>query len=413
MLNKLSAALKTLVQPGDRVVCAVSGGADSVAMLFGMYLIREKLGVELAAAHFNHHLRGAESDADEAFVREFCAGYGIPLTVGGAGVRPGKKGLEAAAREARYAFLRQLPGKVATAHTADDNAETVILHLLRGTGLRGLGGIAPVNGKIIRPMLDITRQEVEAFLEEYHLPHREDSSNAADEFLRNRIRHGVMPLLRAENPSVSLSLSTLARQLRQDEDYLQAQLEPELPPVSKLRELHPALQSRYLSRFLKRSGIPEPEQAHIRSARELLFSGKPSARMDFPGGVVIARNYDRLRALEASAAPERAEIQVPGMVELPRWGIRVSCSETPNGGFGVALTGGLWVRSRQPGDEIRLAGGTKSIKKLMIDRKISAHERCRIPILADTAGVIWAGQLGVNLRRLEEEASCYILVESI
>ena len=250
-------------------------------------------------------------------------------------------------------------------------------------------------------------------MEEYHLPHREDSSNAADEFLRNRIRHGVMPLLRAENPSVSLSLSTLARQLRQDEDYLQAQLELELPPVSKLRELHPALQSRYLSRFLKRSGIPEPEQAHIRSARELLFSGKPSARMDFPGGVVIARDYDRLRALEASAAPERAEIQVPGMVELPRWGIRVSCSETPNGGFGVALTGGLWVRSRQPGDEIRLAGGTKSIKKLMIDRKISAHERCRIPILADTAGVIWAGQLGVNLSRLEEEASCYILVESI
>lgn len=413
MLNKLSAALKTLVQPGDRVVCAVSGGADSVAMLFGMYLIREKLGVELAAAHFNHHLRGAESDADEAFVREFCAGYGLPLTVGGAAVQPGKKGLEAAAREARYAFLRQLPGKIATAHTADDNAETVILHLLRGTGLRGLGGIAPVNGKIIRPMLDITRQEVEAFLEEYHLPHREDSSNAADEFLRNRIRHGVMPLLRAENPSVSLSLSALARQLRQDEDYLQAQLEPELPPVSKLRELHPALQSRYLSRFLKRSGIPEPEQAHIRSARELLFSGKPSARMDFPGGVVIARDYDRLRALEASAAPERAEIQVPGMVELPRWGIRVSCSETPNGGFGVTLAGGLWVRSRQPGDEIRLAGGTKSIKKLMIDRKISAHERCRIPILADTAGVIWAGQLGVNLSRLEEEASCYILVESI
>ncbi len=413
MLNKLSAALKSLVQPGDRVVCAVSGGADSVAMLFGMYLIREKLGVELVAAHFNHHLRGAESDADEAFVQEFCAGYGIPLTVGGAEVQPGKKGLEAAAREARYAFLRQLPGKVATAHTADDNAETLILHLLRGTGLRGLGGIAPVNGKIIRPMLDTQRQEVEAFLEEYHLPHREDSSNAADEFLRNRIRHGVMPLLRAENPSVSLSLSALARQLRQDEDNLQAQLEPELPPVSKLRELHPALQSRYLARFLKQSGIPEPEQAHIRSARELLFSLKPSARMDFPGGVVIARDYDRLRALDASAAPERAEIPVPGTAELPQWGIRVSCSETPNGGFGVALTGGLWVRSRQPGDEIRLAGGTKSIKKLMIDRKISAHERCRIPILADTAGVIWAGPLGVNLSRLAEKANCYILVERI
>lgn len=412
MLNKLSAALRSgLVQPGDRVVCAVSGGADSVALLFGMYLLREKLNVELSAAHFNHHLRGAESDEDEAFVRSFCAGYGIPLTVGGAPVQPGKKGLEAAAREARYAFLRSLPGKIATAHTADDNAETVILHLLRGTGLQGLGGIAPVNGRIIRPMLDIQRQEVEAFLEEYHLPHREDSSNASDAFLRNRVRHGVMPLLRAENPGVSLALSAMARELRQDEAYLQSQLEPELPPVSRLRQLPPALQSRYLARFLKQNGVPEPEQAHIRAARELLFSPKPSARMDFPGGVVIARDYDRLRALDAEAAPEKGSIPVPGTVELPQWGIRVSCSELPNGGFGVNVTGALCVRSRAPGDEIRLSGGTKSIKKLMIDRKISAHERGRIPILADTAGVIWAGQLGPNLARLSETPNCYILVE--
>ena len=160
MLNKLSAALRELVQPGDTLVCAVSGGADSVALLFGMYLLREKLQLRLSAAHFNHHLREGESDEDEAFVREFCARYEIPLTVGGAFVQPGKKGLEAAAREARYAFLRSLPGKIATAHTADDNAETLLMHLLRGTGLKGLGGIAPVNGPLIRPMLNITRQEV-------------------------------------------------------------------------------------------------------------------------------------------------------------------------------------------------------------------------------------------------------------
>ena len=109
MLNKLSAALRELAAPGETVVCAVSGGADSVALLFGMYLLREKLQIDLSAAHFNHHLRAGESDADEAFVRDFCAGYGIPLTVGGAQVRTGKKGLEAAAREARYDFLRTLP----------------------------------------------------------------------------------------------------------------------------------------------------------------------------------------------------------------------------------------------------------------------------------------------------------------
>ena len=195
MLNKLAAFARQydMIAPGDRVVCAVSGGADSVALLFGLYLMREKLDIQLEAAHFNHQLRGAESDADAEFVRALCDRYDIPLHMGTAQVQPGKKGLEAAARDARYAFLKTLPGKIATAHTADDNAETVLMHLIRGTGLKGLGGIAPVNGSIIRPMLSITRAEVEGFLQEYYVNHREDSSNRSDDFLRNRIRHHVMP----------------------------------------------------------------------------------------------------------------------------------------------------------------------------------------------------------------------------
>ena len=265
MLNKLCAALTegAMVQPGDHVVCAVSGGADSVALLFGLYLLKEKLNITLSVAHFNHHLRGEESDGDERFVREFCAGYGIALEVGGAQVQPGKKGLEAAAREARYAFLRTLPGKIATAHTADDNAETILMHLLRGTGLKGLGGIRPISGSVIRPMLYITRQEVEEFLEEYHLLHREDSSNTGDDFLRNRIRHRVMPLLTAENPGAALAISAMAQRVRQDEAYLQSLLQEEMPPVSRLRTLPLPLQCRYAERFLKQNGIPEPEQAHI------------------------------------------------------------------------------------------------------------------------------------------------------
>ena len=413
MLNKLSAALRELVQPGERVFCAVSGGADSVALLFGMYLLREKFQFDLSAAHFNHHLRGEESDRDAEFVQEFCRGYGIPLVLGNAQVRPGKKGLEAAAREARYAFLRSLPGKVATAHTADDNAETVLMHLIRGTGLKGLGGIAPVNGSVIRPMLSVTRQEVEALLQEYHLPHREDSSNASDDFLRNRLRHHVMPLLQMENPGVSLAISAAALRLRQDEAYLQSQLEPELPNVSVLAQMPPALQSRYLEHFLKQNGVPEPEQVHISAVRELLYSDKPSARMDFPGGVVIARDYDRLTVLGNPPAPEEAAIPVPGVTELPQWGIRVTCDEKPNGGFGVNVRGSLTVRSRKAGDEIRLPGGSKSIKKLMIDRKISAPERNRIPILADDDGVLWAGQCGGNLARLEEKPTHYILIETL
>ena len=414
MLNKLSAALEAgLVQPGEKVVCAVSGGADSVALLFGMYLLREKFQGEVAAAHFNHRLRGAESDGDEAFVREFCAGYLIPLTVGSGDIQPGKKGLEAAAREARYGFLRSLPGKIATAHTADDNAETVLMHLLRGTGLKGLGGIAPVNGQIIRPMLDITRQEVEAFLEEYHLPHREDSSNATDQFLRNRLRHEVMPLLRRENPGVSLSMSAAAMKLREDEEYLQSRLEPELPKVSVLLNLPAALQSRYLERFLKENGVPEPEQVHIHQLKKLLESDKPSGRMDFPGNVIIARDYDQLKRLEENTLPEEAAVAVPGVTELPQWGIRVRIDAAPSGGFGVNIQGKLTVRGRKPGDEMRVSGGTKSIKKLMIDQKISAHQRNFIPILSDEKGVLWAGKLGVNLSRLKEEPTHYLLIEQL
>ena len=305
MLNKLRAFLKeqALLSPGDKLIAAVSGGADSVAMLFALYLLRDELGITLEAAHFNHHLRGAESDRDEAFVTDFCGRYCIPLHLGSGRIVSGKKGLEAAARDARYAFLRSLPGKVATAHTADDNAETVLMRLIRGTGLKGLGAIAPVSGNVIRPMLTVTRDDVEAFLEEYALPHVEDSSNAEDDFLRNRIRHGILPLMRAENPRIGENLSAMALLLRQDEACLQAMIpEEQMPDVSRLKAMEPALRRRTLERFLKAQGVREPEQIHILQTEQLLYHWSPSASMQFPGGVTIGRQYDRLVRLEC--APE-------------------------------------------------------------------------------------------------------------
>ena len=139
MLNDLHRSLRQLTQPGDTVICALSGGADSVALLFGCCLLKDKLGITLEAAHFNHNLRGAESHRDEQFARQLCDRYDVPLHIGSGQVKPGPKGLEAAAREARYRFFATLPGKVATAHTADDNAETVLMHLVRGTGLKSRG----------------------------------------------------------------------------------------------------------------------------------------------------------------------------------------------------------------------------------------------------------------------------------
>lgn len=404
MLNKLRAFLKeqALLSPGDSVIAAVSGGADSVAMLFALYLLRDELGVTLEAAHFNHHLRGAESDRDEAFVTDFCGRYDIPLHLGSGRIVPGKKGLEAAARDARYAFLRRLPGKVATAHTADDNAETVLMRLIRGTGLKGLGAIAPVSGNVIRPMLTVTRDDVEAFLEEYALPHVEDSSNGTDDFLRNRIRHGILPLMRAENPRIGENLSAMALLLRQDEACLQAMIpEEQVPDVSRLKAMEPALRRRALERFLKAQGVREPEQIHILQAEQLLYHWSPSAAMQFPGGVTIGRQYDRLVRLECSPELPETRLSVPG--ETCIGGKRfvseyaTDLEERPDSVL-VCPVGALIVRSRRSGDTMRLSGGTRSLKKMYIDRKIPASQRAAVPVLADDRGVLAVFGIGTDIR---------------
>ncbi len=409
MLNKLLAFLREqeMLTPGDTVVCAVSGGADSVAMLFAFYLLKEKLEIRLEAAHFNHHLRGEESDRDEAFVREFCDRYDIPLHLGGERVIAGKKGLEAAARDARYGFLKSLPGKIATAHTADDNAETVLMHLVRGTGLKGLGGITPIHRNVIRPMLKVTRRDVEEFLAEWCLSHVEDGSNESDAFLRNRIRHHVMPLLKNENPKIAENLSQMALRLREDEILLSSQANFDtLPTVESLKSMPRALRGRCLHQFLRRSGVKEPEDAHIAMAEDLVFSENPSARASFPDGITIGRNYDRLEVIPEEDSPEERILPCPGVVEFG--GIRILCAPAESiastvDAFTVNPEGTIRIRSRQSGDAIRLSGGTKSLKKLFIDRKIPASQRNRVPVVCDDNGILGVYSIGVNRQRAAEK----------
>jgi len=406
MLNKLLSFVRKqkLIFAGDTVICALSGGADSVALLFALYLLKEKLEISLEAAHFNHHLRGEESNRDEAFVKAFCDRYDIPLHLGSGQVTPGKKGLEAAAREARYGFLRTLKGKIATAHTADENAETVLMHLVRGTGLKGLGGISPVYGSVIRPMLSCTRQDVESFLEEWCLDHVEDSSNESDDFLRNRIRHRIVPLLKEENPKLAENLSAMALRLREDEQVLSSQTDFEiLPTVESLKAMPKALRSRCLDGFLKKNGVREPEESHIAMAEALVFSENPSARASFPGGITIARRYDRLEAVMEKAILEEQILTCPGILELPE--LRIECTAAEEAClqtdcFTVYPVGKIRIRPRKSGDSIRLSGGTKSLKKLFVDRKIPAEERLRLPVICDDAGVLGVYSIGANLDRI-------------
>ena len=190
-----------MTQPGDTVICAVSGGADSVCMLHVLLSLRNTLGITVEAAHFNHQLRGEESDRDEAFVRTLCAELGVVLHVDNGDVRARAakthESVEEAARALRYAFFSSLPCLIATAHTQDDNLETVLLNLTRGTGLAGLCGIPPTRDSFIRPMLAVSRAEIEAYLEQNGLPHVTDSTNFLPDARRNRLRQSVIPLLKA------------------------------------------------------------------------------------------------------------------------------------------------------------------------------------------------------------------------
>ncbi|MBR5529518.1 MAG: tRNA lysidine(34) synthetase TilS [Oscillospiraceae bacterium] len=413
MLNKLLAFIRKydLIHAGDRIICAVSGGADSMALLWGMYLLQTKLDITLEAAHFNHHLRGAESDRDEAFVKDFCQGYGIPLHLGGTCVTAGKKGLEAAARDARYAFLQSLNGKIATAHTADDNAETVLMHMVRGTGLKGLGGIAPARENLIRPLLSATRQDVVEFLEEYSIPHIMDSSNAENLFLRNRLRHTVMPSLKAENPAICQNLSAMALRLREDAELLDALAEDaKTTNVINLQLLQPAIRKRVLAALLRDFGVREPEAEHVSLLESLLYSDCPSAKANFPGNITVCRVYNRLEIVDTISA---GTVVIPesGNLKLPEWGLEIQSQPVDFSSSDPKMVvlqpqGELILRSRQSGDTIRLPGGTKSLKKLFIDRKIPAAYRNKVPVFADQQGVLYVHGIGNNLDRVPQKGRC-------
>jgi tRNA(Ile)-lysidine synthase len=250
MKERRIAFTRSLMSAGERVCVAVSGGADSVALLLTLVeanRAREPLGVVLSAMHVHHGLRGAEADADEAFVRELCEQLGVPLVVERVDVAARqmaeREGLEEAARELRYALFWELmkSGKadaVATAHTLDDQAETVVMKLMRGAWTEGIGGIAPIvesprqeRGRIVRPMLGVRRAEVEAYLRERGQSWREDATNRDVSLTRNRVRHELMPMLRGFNPGVDVVLARLAEIARDEEAFWQAEVVRVLPQV--------------------------------------------------------------------------------------------------------------------------------------------------------------------------------------
>ena len=407
-----------MTQPGDTVICAVSGGADSVCMLHVLLSLRNTLGITVEAAHFNHQLRGEESDRDEAFVRTLCAELGVVLHVDNGDVRARAakthESVEEAARALRYAFFSSLPGLIATAHTQDDNLETVLLNLTRGTGLAGLCGIPPTRDSFIRPMLAVSRAEIEAYLAQNGLSHVTDSTNFLPDARRNRLRQSVIPLLKAENPSLCETAFRMCRLLEADEAQLSAQAEAALRQARLSDGIRCSGDGTFNDcRMLGEIHAPKLSERHISAVDRLLFSECPSARASLPGGFSAQREYDRLLLTAGSpAAFEPVTLLAGESAVLQPLGLRVCCewqenfSEIQNtlSTFAVKCdtigsTTQILFRPRRAHDEMRVSGGRKTLKKLMIDRKIPLDRRGLLPVAADEHGILGVYGIGVNLDR--------------
>jgi len=421
-----------MLPEGSRVLCACSGGADSVCLL---QLLRETEGISVVCAHFNHRLRGKESDRDEAFVRGLCRVLDVECVVGAGDVADYAAshgmGIEEAARTLRYDFLEKAAeeagcSRIATAHNAEDNAETVLMNLIRGSGLKGLTGIPPVRGKIIRPLLTVTRGEIEQYLEAKGLASVEDSSNSSDDYTRNRIRHHVLPLLREQNVAAVENIAAAAELLRKDEEYLSAQAESFIEEsnwgkcgvsISELLELPQPVSARVLLRL-----CPGAAKIHVDAVYALCMNRAVHAETDLPGMKVV-KDYDTL-----SFNPTRQEILSRELSEgetlLPEAGWRILltrsdyCGEIHNS-FNTfyfkseSICGRVSVTSREEGDSIRLLGRgcTKSLKKLFAEEKLPLAERKRIPVLRDEAGVIAVYGFGVAERCAPQLGDMVLRVE--
>ena len=328
-LLKLSASFPPESWRDVTTLVAVSGGADSVALLRGLVLLQEQAGVgRLIAAHFNHRLRGEESDADENFVRQIALDLGIPCEAASSHspmVSHGD-GVEASARAARYAFLTEAAHRVGaryvvTAHTADDQVETVLHRVLRGTGIGGLAGIPRARElspavSLLRPLLGVTRQEVLAFIVSLQQPFREDSSNASPSFTRNRIRNELFPLLEREYaPAIRDSLLRLARLARENQDLLASQLEPLLDKLvqlrggsvvldcANLRGIHRHLLRELLIRIWAKQRWSQQDMTLDKwdqLATLALSPATTSSSMNLPGDIRAARMQDELRLMIVS-----------------------------------------------------------------------------------------------------------------
>ena len=410
--------------PHDRVLVGVSGGADSVCLA----LVLRELGFEIAIAHLNHGLRGAESDADEEFTRKLAAKLGVKcFSTRVALLR--SSNLEAAGREARREFFNEIAHlhgftKIALAHTRNDRVETFLLNLLRGSGLEGLVSMAPVSGNTIRPLTEAARDEVEAYLKGRNQAWQTDSTNFDLGFARNRLRHVVIPeLASAFNPNLVQTLARTVEILEGEDAWMRGlttkwlsengtkEEEDFVVPVAGLQSVPAGFVRRVLRAALRiaGSGLRDVTFDQIEAVRGLLEPGKSGKMVQIPGGMQVSREFGRLafRAASGPCTDYSYELKIPGEVHIPEVGkvFRAEIVEMEANDdlgrrvFVDAESIGPYVRIRnwKPGDYYRPAGlPAGKLKKLFQRARIPRGHRTRWPVIVADSTIVWVASFPVS-----------------
>jgi len=441
LLRALEAALAAPGAPGpdEHLLVAVSGGPDSTALLAGLAALAPERGWRLTAAHVAHGLRGAESEADRARVAELAARLGAGHVERRATVAPGPD-LEARARHARHRTLVDLAAaagatRIVLAHTADDQAETVLLRLLRGTGRGGLGGMRPARGRLWRPLLAVPRSDVRRFLAEEGLEAAVDRSNADLRHARNRLRSLLVPLLQSEwNPALVPALVALAERLRDEDGVLEALARDRLAAASAddgldaqaLAAMPPGLARRVIRRWLERGERRSPAAAHVERALALA-RGTLRGAVAVPGPARVLRAGARLvrrAGRTGGAAPFEAAIAPGAAVVHPAagWRLRLAAPReraaddpcVPDAAHAVfdaeRLPAPLRLRSPRPGDRIALPGvGTRKVQDVLVDARVPREDRPGVALLDAGGTVAWiAGVARGSAAMLRPDSRCVI-----